>query len=111
MAYLPEEFLDRLIAQHGLPRHNDNTIASARKLKEHLKKVRALGYALDDEEDEVGFRCVAAPIMDDRGAVAAAVSVVGTTEEITAPRLPSLVEKVKATAAAISEVLRGNPPE
>ena len=47
----------------------------------------------------------------DRGAVAAAVSVVGTTEEITAPRLPSLVEKVKATAAAISEVLRGNPPE
>jgi len=111
MAYLPEELLDRLIAQHGLPRHNDNTIASARKLKEHLKKVRALGYALDDEEDEVGFRCVAAPIMDDRGAVAAAVSVVGTTEEITAPRLPSLVEKVKATAAAISEVLRGNPPE
>jgi DNA-binding IclR family transcriptional regulator len=76
-----------------------------------LERVRRQGHAVDDEEDEVGFRCVAAPIMDDRGAVAAAVSVVGTTEEITAPRLPSLVEKVKATAAAISEVLHGNPPE
>jgi IclR family KDG regulon transcriptional repressor len=85
--------------------------ANGQLVRGMLGKVRALGYALDDEEDEVGFRCVAAPIMDDRGAVAAAVSVVGTTEEITAPRLPSLVEKVKATAAAISDVMRGNPLE
>jgi DNA-binding IclR family transcriptional regulator len=111
LAWLPEARFDRLIAEVGLPRHNENTIASARKLREHLKTVRSLGYAVDDEEDEVGFRCVAAPIFEDSGMATAAVSVVGTTDEITPQRLPELANKVKATAAAISETLQAGSEE
>jgi DNA-binding IclR family transcriptional regulator len=111
MAHLPEDRLDQLIARHGLPRHNENTIGSPRKLKEHLRSVKSLGYAVDDEEDEVGFRCLSAPIFDDRGAVAAAISVVGTTDELTAERVPFLVRSVRATAASISELLRSDPAE
>ena len=52
------------------------------KLKKALKDVRLAGYAAGgDEEDEPAFRCVAAPISDESGVVAA-VSVVGTTEPV-----------------------------
>ena len=106
IAYLADGDLDRIILKNGLPRHNENTIASVRKLKEHLKRVRESGFAVDDEEDEVGFRCVAAPIFDDKGGVVAAVSVVGTVEEISADRVDYLTQKVKATAVSVSELIR-----
>lgn len=105
IAFLPETELDRLIREHGLPRHNENTIGRARRLKEHLAQVRSLGYAVDDEEDELGFRCVGSPIFDSSGYVIAAVSVCGTTEQIRPENLPTLAAEVKLTASQISRVL------
>lgn len=75
------------------------------------QRVKSLGYALDDEEDEVGFRCLAAPIFDHRGGVAAAISVVGVTDELTAERVSSLIQSVRATAASISELLGSDTTE
>ena len=53
IAYLPDEELVKLAREHGLPRHNDNTIGSLRKLRDELVKTRRLGYSTDDEEDEI----------------------------------------------------------
>ena len=46
--------MDRLIADRGLLRHNENTIVSPPRLKQELARTRALGYAIDDEEEEIG---------------------------------------------------------
>ncbi|MDW8256437.1 MAG: IclR family transcriptional regulator, partial [Acidobacteriota bacterium] len=78
LAYLPEEEIERLIRERGLPRHNENTIASPKRLREELARIRAQGYSLDDEEDEVGLRCLGAPIFDHTGRVVASISVAGT---------------------------------
>jgi DNA-binding IclR family transcriptional regulator len=67
IACLPERELNRLIKEHGLPRRNANTIASARKLKEDLAETRQRGYSLDCEEDEIGLSCLGAPIIDPTG--------------------------------------------
>ncbi|MEX2263384.1 MAG: IclR family transcriptional regulator [Bryobacteraceae bacterium] len=56
LAFLPEEEVDRVLQAHNLPRHNENTISSVRRLKEDLARVRTRGYAIDDEEDEIGLR-------------------------------------------------------
>ncbi len=105
IAYLPCSELDRILKEHGLPRHNDNTLASPKKLKAELAKVARLGYAIDDEEDEIGLRCAGAPIFDHENRVIASISVSGTTSQLTAENLPVLADLVKQTAASISRAL------
>ena len=105
IAHLPEEELDRIIRDRGLLRHNENTIVSPVRLKHDLARTRALGYALDDQEEEIGGRCVGAPIWNREAQVVAAVSVTGNTSRITDETLEPIAELVKGTALAISQQL------
>ena len=105
IAFLPDDQLKALILDRGLPRHNDNTIASARRLKEEVGRIRAQGYSTEDEEDEVGLRCIGAPIFDNTGRVVAAISLSGTTEQITSDNLQHLVTLLKHCSAAVSRSL------
>lgn len=90
-----------------MPRNNRNTISSPERLARELKKVRDLGYAFEDEEGEIGFRCVGAPICNAGDLAVAAVSIAGTTAQISDGRLASLASMVKATAKQISAQLGG----
>ncbi|MEO7145737.1 MAG: IclR family transcriptional regulator [Bryobacteraceae bacterium] len=109
IAYLPDSELSLLIAERGLPRHNDNTISSVRKLKEELARVRKLGYSTEDEEDEVGLRCIGAPVFDRAGSLAAAISVAGTTSQISVENMGALARQLKQAADAISSALGFQP--
>jgi DNA-binding IclR family transcriptional regulator len=97
----PEELVDRLV-RHGLPRYNDNTIISPRKLKKELEEVRKRGFSVDDEEETIGSRCIGAPIRDPSERVVAAVSVAGYKQQIHHETFQTLVKTVQATADAIS---------
>lgn len=108
LAYLPEVELVRLI-EPGLLRHNENTIVSAKKLKEQLARIRQLGYSVDDEEATIGLRGIGAPILDPTVRAIASISVAGTTAEITPENSSSLAEKVKQTAVAISQQIGFDP--
>lgn len=105
LAYLPEREVERLIRERGLPCHNENTIASPKRLREELARIRERGYSFDDEEDEIGLRCLGAPIFDHTGRVVASISVAGTIAQITRENMGVLAEAVKRTAAAISQQL------
>jgi DNA-binding IclR family transcriptional regulator len=58
---------------------------------------------LDDEEDEIGWRCLGAPVFGGTGEVIAAISLSGTTTQIVEGNATSLVEQLKRSAALISE--------
>ncbi len=105
IAYLPEAELDLLIQEHRLPRHNEGTIASVKKLKVQLAEIRKLGYSFDDEEDEVGLRCIGCPVLDSTGKVIAAISISGTVSQITPENFFTLAHKVKKSASTISQHL------
>ena len=105
IAYLPEDELDRVVREGGLPRHNDNTIVSFRKLKEQLAAIRRQGYSADDEEDELGLRCIGAPVFDHASKVTAAISISGTTSQVREDNWPLLAREVTETAAAVSQAL------
>jgi DNA-binding IclR family transcriptional regulator len=109
LAYRPDEEIDSLIKRHGLLRHNENTLVSVRRLKENLSLIRRKGYALDDEEEEIGIRCIGAPVFNGQLASVAAVSVVGSTARIGPEEVPHLSEQVKRTASAISQQLANSP--
>ena len=99
-----DEQIEQLIAR-GLTRYNENTIASAGKLKADLATTRAVGYSVDDEEEAIGSRCIGGPVLDGMGRIVAAVSVAGTTSQINEDRFAALAQEVKATAALISQQL------
>jgi len=105
IAWLPEEDLNRIVRDHAFPRLNENTIVSPRKLFEELARTRKNGYSIDDEEADIGSRCLGAPVLNSEGRVVAAISVMGTTSQVTPENIPALAAELKRTAAAISESL------
>ena len=109
LAYLPDDQIQLLIRDHGLPRYNENTITSLRRLKEEVAWVRKAGYAVENQEGEIGFRCIGAPVFDHAGKVAASISVAGTTAQVTDANFTSLVDMTKRAAAAISRALGSHP--
>ena len=106
IALLPPDELNRHLKASAFVRHNQRTISSLTRLKQELSQVRRQGYAVDDEEDELGMRCVGAPIVGDDGAAIAAISVVGTVAQVPRERLETLTHAVRQFAAVISSVLR-----
>lgn len=74
LAHLPRERIERIIEDRGLPRTTPNTITDEGALWQECEWIRAEGYALDDEENWRGLRCVAAPILTEDGAVKGSIS-------------------------------------
>jgi DNA-binding IclR family transcriptional regulator len=101
IAFLPAAEIDGIIQSHGLGRHNENTISNPKRFREELERVVRMGYALDDEEDELGMRCIGAPIFGRSQRPVAAVSIAGTTSEIVPENISYLVAELKRTAARI----------
>jgi DNA-binding IclR family transcriptional regulator len=102
LAYLPDETVETLLRKRGMLRHNDNTIVSKNRLKRDLEMVRTRGYAVDDEEEEINFRCIGAPILTSRNAVVGAISISGTINEVDERIRDGLAKSVRITAAAIA---------
>ena len=72
--------------------------------------MRERGWAIDDEEDLINIRCVAAPVRDMQGQVVAAISAVGTVLDISQDRFDELAGALCATAREISQHLGHSPP-
>ncbi len=102
LAYCSETETELYFAGPPLARYNENTIVSAMRLRQELKKARESGYAFEDEEGEIGFRCIGAPVFGDAKSVIAAISVAGTTAQIPRQGVPELAHTLKAVAAEIS---------
>lgn len=83
------EELDSFIAQFGLPSLTMHSLVHKKDLQYDLDLCRKRGYAIDDEECEIGMRCVAAPIRDSSGKIIACISVSGPITRMTRLRYES----------------------
>lgn len=104
LANWPERRIEALVGR-ALGRKTDRTVATSAALRRELDGVRARGFAIDDEENEIGARCVGAPIFDHRGECIGAISVSGSTSRLTDDRIGTLAERVRAAAARISTAM------
>jgi IclR family pca regulon transcriptional regulator len=105
---LTDADIERLLAQAGpLPRYTNKTVTDASGLLREIETARRQGWALIDQELEVGLRSVAVPIVDSERRTIAALNI-GThasrwpIQKLTQEVLPGL----KRTAAAISALMR-----
>lgn len=99
------EELDHFISTSGMEAFTANTITEREALLEELKQVRAQGWAIDDEECEVGARCIAAGIYDYTGRVIAGISVSGPTTRIDFKKCAFISEAVTTAARQISQLM------
>jgi IclR family acetate operon transcriptional repressor len=103
-AALESEGVQALPAE-PLRAYTARTITDLPTLRAHLRTVLEQGYAADDEEWDVGVRCVAAPVYDHRGRVIAAISVSGPASRVTVDGIPRLADLVTSAAAGVSRQL------
>jgi DNA-binding IclR family transcriptional regulator len=98
-------FRDELLAGTKFERLTPHSIIRPAELLADLGRIQRRGYALDDEEVELGARCVAAPVLDSSGSVAAGVSVSGPTIRMSRSRTSQITDAVKKAALEISQHL------
>ena len=91
-------------------RFTNKTIGSIEELHREMAKVRKLGWAMDDEEYEIGHRCIGAPIYDYKGDIIAAISASGPTNLLNDSRIGPVSEYVKTVATELSRSM-GYIPE
>ncbi len=105
-------FLDLEIPDN-LSQKTSQTIISKSKLKKHIEQIIAQGYALDDEENYLGVRCLAAPVYNEQSKVVACIGISGPTVRIPKNRIQELADLTMQTAWDLSkhlsskEILKG----
>jgi DNA-binding IclR family transcriptional regulator len=105
LAHLPPAQVEAIVRKHGLRPLTKNTITSLAELRAELAKIRARGYAIDDEEIEDGVRCVGCVVQGPAGEPFAAISVSGPTFRVTQEKVPALAQPVVAAAKELSAQL------
>lgn len=97
--------LNQFIELKGLEALTPNTITNKEELEKELKKIELQGYAIDDEECELGARCISVGIKDYSGKYIAGISVSGPTTRMTKEYIDIIKDTVMDTAKTISELL------
>jgi IclR family acetate operon transcriptional repressor len=109
LAELPDAEARALLRRTGLARHTSATVVDEDVLLGQLREIRRLGYAVDDEENETGVRCVGAVVRDHLGTPVGAISVSYLAGDPEQPPVPELGRLVTGTAAAVSAGLGHRP--
>lgn len=110
LSALPEKEAMAIVQRNGLPRLTANTITSPSAFAGELAKIRQCGYSIDDEEQTVGLRCVAANIFDEYGEAVGAISISGPAVRITNNRIPELSAAVMDVCNQITHDIGGHKP-
>ncbi|MET9480405.1 IclR family transcriptional regulator [Streptomyces sp. NPDC006638] len=104
LAHTPPEEVRALLARTGMPAATEKTITTAEGFLAALETVRGAGYAIDDNEQEMGVRCVAVSVPN--SPTAAAISISGpagrVTEAVTERIVPVLQEVARDLSAALA---------
>ena len=80
----------------------DRTITDTDYIKNELKEIKKQGFSIDDEEIELGLKCIAAPIFDHQGNVIASISCASPKMRLDEERLPQVISGIKRAASDIS---------
>jgi IclR family acetate operon transcriptional repressor len=103
LARMPEEHVAALLRRTGMPRHTEQTITDPDMFAKALRWVEEHGYAVDDEEQEHGVRCVAVVVPDAPAKLGLSVS--GPASRMTAETIERSVPLLQSAAADLSRDL------
>ncbi len=102
LAYSDPQDVDALMAKCELRQLTPNTLTSVDALHAQFQTIRAQGYAEEIEESEIGVRCIAVPVFDYRGKIAAAISMSFPIIRFDESRKDEYIRLIKKTGADAS---------
>ena len=105
LAYQPEEVLTDITKGHNFERFTPSTITDEKALLEELNQIRNQGYAIDNEEHEIGVVCVAVPIFGKEKEILASISISAPQVRMSSDRIEEIAELAKKAAVKISEAI------
>ncbi|WP_027833889.1 IclR family transcriptional regulator [Maritalea myrionectae] len=110
LAFGAAEEVDNLTANLHFPRLTDKTILDLPAFENELETVKNQGFAVDDEEQSLGLRCIAAPVFNEFAEPVCALSISGPTVRVTQERTAELAEMVINAAHRVTTKLGGKFP-
>jgi IclR family transcriptional regulator, acetate operon repressor len=108
---LPPVEAHALVAGAHLMRVTRNSIVNPHSLFDHLERAQRMGYAVDNEENTNGLRCVAAPMFDQYHRPVAAISIAAPVEALYLERLASYGRELMSAADRIMRRFGGRRPQ
>lgn len=105
VSYLPDDEILKILEIRGMERKTKRSITTPQRFLREAERVRQYGFAVDDEENSEGVRCVAAPVFDSRGKVLAALGTSSVVLHIDEENLPRIIKLVKLCADRVSREL------
>ena len=107
LAYLPAEQLEEYLVRVELIPHTARTVSSIEKLRTALRNVRRHGYALVDQEYEIGLRSLAVPVYSPSGRVMATINLSGSAPRISVYEMQTrFLPHLRTAAAELGAFLR-----
>ncbi|MCD9140712.1 IclR family transcriptional regulator [Streptomyces albireticuli] len=103
LAQSPDDEVRALLARTGMPAATEKTITTPEGFLDALTRVRESGYAVDDNEQEIGVRCLAVPVPN--APTAAAISISGPAGRVTDAATERMVPLLQQVAAELSVTL------
>ncbi len=110
LAFLSQQEQTQVLNSIDYPPLTTKSHQNAKSLRKELQKVRAIGFAIDDEEQSDGLRCIGAPVFDEFGEPVFAISISGPTVRVTKQRVGGLARHVKDAARTITDRIGGIVP-
>ena len=104
-AWLPLAEVLSALAKTPMERRTPRTITTQAAFEAELRRIRTAGYAIDDEEQHEGLRCVAVPVFTDSGQVIASMCVVGPKHRMTHQKLLAVRTPLALMSKRLSDQL------
>ena len=105
LSFLDDQEVKNIFRNQVLRPYTANTVKTLSQLLTDLRMIRKRGYSVDNEEIEIGLRCVGAPIKDYTGAMVGAISAAAPSARLSSQKIHSVGKLVVTTAEEISEKL------
>lgn len=107
LAHMNPVLRDGVIERAELTAYTPRTLITRTGLKRDLDAIRARGFSIDDEERNLGMRCIAAPVFDAFGDVVAGLSISGPTSRVSVADTERLAREVTLAASRLTKALGG----
>ena len=105
LAFRRPETIRALLENYEFTKYTEHTITTKEALQENLERIRALGYALDDEEMALGVRCLAVPVYDYRNSVRYSIGVSGPKANITSATMETYIKRMVEATRKLSAAI------
>lgn len=109
LAVLPERDIRQALSAQKLVPVTPNTVVTERALREELETANKCGFAVDDEENTLGLRCIAAPIFDEYRRPVAALSMAAPTNRLRKRQIAASAAMIMAAASELTTIWSGLP--